>query len=771
VAHRIGSDMCYWVLTKTGTVLAHTTVQRVTTDNTNTASVKDKMNSFTEAIKIRLDDHDHILSTPSDGLILDDEDDDTNDKPEEETKPEQDNYTEEAYDTYLGAELLIPHGDAYVLGRVIKRLRDQDGNPVGTRHINPLLDTRQYEVQFGDGSIAEYTANLIAENIYSQNDTDGKRHLIFKEIIDHQHDSSALPPEDGFAVGYNGNRHRKKTTKCWDICVEWRDGSTSWLPLKDVKDANPLKLAEYARSNGIAEQPAFAWWVPEIINKKNRIINKVKTKYWRTSHKFGIEIPKSVEHALRIDQATGTDHWRHAIEKEMKNVRVAFQKLDGGGPQAACLATTSGSLIGYQEIRCHMVFDIKMDGDLTRKARFVAGGHTTTDPDTTTYSSVVSRESVRIAFLIAALNDLDIFAADIGNAYLNAPCRERIWTTAGKEFGSDEGSIMLIVQALYGLKTSGTAWHNTFAQKLMEMGYTSTKADPDVWIRPATKPDGFQYYEMLLIYVDDILSISHQPLQTMQQIKELYRLKDDSVGPPKRYLGANIAKFQLPDGTEAWSASARNYVKTAVRNMEEVLSLDPIPSKLHNRIDRPLPLSYRPEVDVSPTLSQEMTTRFQTGLGVLRWIVKLGRLDILTEVSMLSAHNALPREGHLEAMYHIFSYLKGHENSRVVFDPSYPTIDDRRFQIFDWVDFYPDACDELPPGMPESRGLPVEISCFVDADHAGNLLTRRSQSGILIFLNKSPITWYSKQQNTVESSTFGSEFIAMRIATDLIMSL
>jgi len=92
-----------------------------------------------------------------------------------------------------------------------------------------------------------------------------------------------------------------------------------------------------------------------------------------------------------------------------------------------------------------MVFDIKMDSDLTRKACFVARGHTTMDPNTTTYSSIVSRESVQIAFLITALNNLDIFAVDIGNAYLNAPCCKRIWTTAGKEFGSNEGSIMLIV--------------------------------------------------------------------------------------------------------------------------------------------------------------------------------------------------------------------------------------------------------------------------------------------------------------------------------------
>jgi len=97
--------------------------------------------------------------------------------------------------------------------------------------------------------------------------------------------------------------------------------------LKYVKDANPLELAEYAKLNGIVEQPAFTWWVPEIISKRNRIINKVKTKYWHTSHKFGIEIPKSVEHALRIDQETGTDHWQCAIEKEMKNVHIAVRLI------------------------------------------------------------------------------------------------------------------------------------------------------------------------------------------------------------------------------------------------------------------------------------------------------------------------------------------------------------------------------------------------------------------------------------------------------------
>jgi hypothetical protein len=116
-----------------------------------------------------------------------------------------------------------------------------------------------------------------------------------------------------------------------------------------------------------------------------------------------------------------------------------------------------------------MIFDIKMD--FTRKARFVAGGHTTETPASTTYSSVVSRDSVRIVFLFAALNGLDILAVDVGNTYLNADCGEKIWIIAGPEFGSKSGTVMIIEKALYGLKTSGAAWRALLALLLTELGY------------------------------------------------------------------------------------------------------------------------------------------------------------------------------------------------------------------------------------------------------------------------------------------------------------
>ena len=183
--------------------------------------------------------------------------------------------------------------------------------------------------------------------------------------------------------------------------------------------------------------------------------------------------------------------------------------------------------------------------------------------------------------------------------------------------------------------------------------------------------------------------------------------------------------------------------------------------------------TYRPEIDNTPELDDELATRYQHLIGVLRWAVELGRIDIYIEVAMLSAHNALPRHGHLQALYEIFTYLKKHENSTLVLDHYYMDLDEVKLFPEDpyLKECYPDAVEEVPPNAPEPLGKPIEITCYVDADHAGNLVNRRSQTGILIFCNRAPIIWYSKCQNTVETSTFGSEFVAARTATEMIQGL
>jgi hypothetical protein len=200
------------------------------------------------------------------------------------------------------------------------------------------------------------------------------------------------------------------------------------------------------------DAPASAWWIGDVLRRRNRIISKVNSRYWKRTHKFGLLVPKTVKEALEIDKLMGTDFWRKAIALEMKNAQPAFEFLEHDETVP----------VGYQQINCHMIFDIKMD--FTRKARFVAGGHTTEAPAYMTYSSVVSRESVRIAFTIAALNDLDILMADIGNAYLNADCREKIWMIAGPEFGANKGRKVIIVRELYGLKSASAAWRAHLAR-------------------------------------------------------------------------------------------------------------------------------------------------------------------------------------------------------------------------------------------------------------------------------------------------------------------
>lgn len=138
---------------------------------------------------------------------------------------------------------------------------------------------------------------------------------------------------------------------------------------------------------------------------------------------------------------------------------------------------------------------------------------------------------------------------------------------------------------------------------------------------------------------------------------------------------------------------------------------------------------------------------------------------------MLSQHQADPCKGHLEALYLIMNYLSRFPMQRLVINHTRPNIDESVFKAADWTDFYGDIAEEDPSNMLIPLGNAVTMSCFVDADHAGNKVTRRSHTGIFILVNNTPITVYSKRQNTCESSTYGSELVAMRLARDLISAL
>ncbi|KAL7528645.1 hypothetical protein ACHAWF_002641 [Thalassiosira exigua] len=168
------------------------------------------------------------------------------------------------------------------------------------------------------------------------------------------------------------------------MLVEWKDDTSSWLPLRDVKEASPVELAEYVVAMSLDKEPAFAWWVDYVSKKPKMIVKKAKSKYWRTTHKYDIRVPKTPEEAHRIDKETGTDLWEKAMIKEMAKAKVSYELVDGCTLEEV-RSDKVPALRGYQGISCHIIFDVKMD--FTRKARFVANNSTTDTPSALTYGS------------------------------------------------------------------------------------------------------------------------------------------------------------------------------------------------------------------------------------------------------------------------------------------------------------------------------------------------------------------------------------------------
>ena len=778
----VGEAMCGIVLTENTTRLERTSIFPLTVDDWNSEPTKQKMAEFDATLKAKLKDRAQAMSSGKDPNDLDDElvekmlDEDTpkhvayeewedfqmgltdvdpTKKPEVPDLVDADDHN---FENYLAAQVRIPQGGhTFANGRVISRARDSNGELIGKSNANPLLDTSVYEVEFEDGSVERYNANIIAEHIYAQVDDDGYTMKFVDEIIDHRSNKQAVTRANGFVRGPNGSQKPRKTTKGWELCVRWKDGSTEWVPLKEMKESNPLQVADYAEANQIAAEPAFAWWVPWTQKKRKRILKAMKKRYFRTTQKYGIELPKTVARALEIDKETGTTFWRDALEKEMKTIMVAFEFLPEDSNQP----------VGFTNIPCHVVFDIKA-GTLQRKCRLVAGGHKTGTPTCQTYASVVSRDSVRLAFMLAALNGLELKGADCEGAYLNAPSRERLCTVCGPEFGEYAGRWAIIRRALYGSKSAAASWRASISEVIEQQGFKMCRADNDVWYRPATSATGKEVYEYVLVYSDDLLVVACDPDTILCFIDQNFKLKDGSVGVPDRYLGANIMEYRTEDDTSCWAMSSEYYVKAAINNVETWLSQRG--DTLKTKTSCVFPSGWKPECDTTALLGDDDASYYQQQIGVLRWMVELGRIDICTEVSMLAAFSAAPRQGHLLAVLHLYAYLKNHKRSRLVLDPS--KFDHPPSKLDQgWKDFYGDVKELIPPDAPPPRGEAVQMTCYVDSDHAGDQVSRRSRTGVLVYCNRAPILWHSKKQTSIETSSFGSEFSAMKTAVELVEGL
>ena len=366
-----------------------------------------------------------------------------------------------------------------------------------------------------------------------------------------------------------------------------------------------------------------------------------------------------MEECKAFDIENGNEEWMKAHNKEIGTIQIAFKILRGKHEIPE----------GYTKATGFMIYDIKMD--FTKKARWVKAGHLTASTGGSSYAGVVSRELVQIALLYAAMNDLDVTYGDIKSAYLLAPTSEKHYIHLGSEFGEDAGKCALIVRALYGGKHAGRDYWMYLCECMHHLGIESCVSDLDVWYQPSTNKHGDPIYEYVLLYTDDFLAVSNKGMEIIKNdIGKYFTFKKDSICHPNgmNYLGGKLYERKM-EGKRCWSFCPTQYVKQAWENVEKQLQ-----KRIHSGDEQfarsgsrnnylpssksALPSDYHPELDNSPELNAVDLVYYQSLIGILRWIVEMGRVDICLETSVMSSCLALPRDDHLRKLFQILVILK-----------------------------------------------------------------------------------------------------------------
>ena len=363
---------------------------------------------------------------------------------------------------------------------------------------------------------------------------------------------------------------------------------------------------------------------------------------------------------------------------------------------------------------------------------------------------------------LAELNGLDLHACDIGNAYLEANTKEKLAIVGGPEFRDFdmEGHMLIIERALYGLRTSGARFWEHLSDYLRELGWTPSKADPDVWMK-----DEGDHYSYICRYVDDLIIAAKNAMEIIEKMKTRFILK--GVGEPKYHLGGDFERRTEPENVLTWGS--KTYIDRCLDRYQAMFG--ELPRK---NTHSPLEEGDHPESDTSEMCDKEQITQYQSLMGMLQWTVTLGRMDIMCAVMTMSRYRVAPRIGHLERVKRMFGYLRTYKKTAIKFrtdKPDYSAFDENYVQQ-DW-DYtqYGNAEEEIPSDAPMARGPSILVTEYIDANLYHDQVTGRSCTGILAMLNKTPIDWYSKRQATVESATYGSEFLAGRIGIEQLIDI
>ena len=662
----------------------------------------------------------------------------------------------------------------------------------------------------------------------------------FKSIKDHKGPYTSSDPE------YNGSSY--------NLLIEWETGEHTWEPLSNIIASDPYTCAIYAKEHDLLNTPGWKLLKRHARTARRLIRTLKKSKYRQAKasrkYKHGWEVPRDYAHALQLDIQNGNNKWKDAIDLEIEQIKE-YQVFKDYGKAVYEKNKITNAPEGHQKIRVHFVFDVKHCGKF--KARLVADGHLTKEPMETVYSGVVSIRNLRLAMFLAELNDLELWGADVGNAYLQALTREKLYIVGRPEFEALQGHVLVMHKALYGTRSGGACWHDKFFDILHDMSFKPSKADPDIWMKPSKDGSHYEYiavlndlelwgadvgnaylqaltreklyivggpefevlqghvlvmhkalygtrsggacwhdkffdilhdmsfkpskadpdiwmkpskdgshYEYIAVYVDDLAICMKDPKAFCDTLKEKYKLKLKGVGPINYHLGCGYTRDE--DGTLV--ADPRKYVEKILESYEKTFGEKPKKSKT------PLVGGDHPESDTSEFCNQDQIKQYQTIVGQLIWLSGLGRFDIAVHVMTMSRFRQQPRIGHLERLKKIVGYLANLPHGALRFRLHEPDYSNLPHKEYDWQrTVYGGAKEEIPHDIPEPKGKHVTTTTYVDANLHHDQVTGKAVTACLHMVNATPSHWHTKRQATVETATFGSEFVAARIATDQIIDL
>jgi hypothetical protein len=563
------------------------------------------------------------------------------------------------------------------------------------------------------------------------------------------------------------------------IKVGWSDGSFTWEPFENLKEDDSVSLAGYAikafknpsysayKKNRVIIDTAYKW-ASQFLVANNACLNSLSAR--NPNVKFGVGLPKGIRGAMVEDAQYEQDEflsstvqhqrWSKAMEKEQANFdkHDAFQYLPRGTPPPR----------GYQQMRCHFVFDVKSDGKF--KARFCAGGDSVDATGVDSAMTVVETPSTRILFVIAEANAQEVLVGDLSSAYLHAYTKEKVYFICGPEWGKEkEGCIAVVVKAVYGLVGSAHAYHQHVFETMSSKGWKCSEIDSDIWMRKAKTSEGTFLWEYVAFYVDDFIIVSRDPAKIGKELNAIFSVKE--ITEPNKYLGANVkfveGRFQF---------SSEDYLKEILSQLRGEGNIPNIDEKRPDGIRKfktPMATHDHPEMDDSDLLNEREHRIYQRLMGILQWLVSLGRFDICYTVSSLSRFNSAPRVGHMNRAIRVFGYLEQTPKKSIVINcddlTDLPAMDTSLHA--DMMKKYPDAVEERSTREPEMLGKALNLTVFADADHAHDQVTRKSITGIIVFIGSTPIIAKSTRQGSVESSTYSAEFNSARAATELIIGL